>query len=151
MDAIDRKIVRTLQQDGRISNQDLAGRVGLSPSPCLRRVRTLEKAGVVAGYTAVIDQERYGLPVNVFVSISLESQRDEALAAFEGAVQRLDAVMECYLMTGTRDYLLRVVCDGLKSYERFTREHLAKLPGIRSIESSFALSQVKKRTTLPDA
>ncbi len=150
MDAIDRKIVRALQQDGRISNQDLAERVGLSPSPCLRRVRALEKTGVLSGYAAIVDQERYGLPVNVFVSISLESQRDEALAAFERAVQRLDEVMECYLMTGTRDYLLRIVCDGLKSYERFTRENLATLPGIRSIESSFALSVVKKRTTLPE-
>lgn len=150
MDAIDRKIVRVLQQEGRISNQELAERVGLSPSPCLRRVRALEKAGVLTGYAAIVDQERYGLPINVFVSISLESQRDEALAAFEQRVQRLDEVMECYLMTGTRDYLLRVVCDGLKSYERFTREHLATLPGIRSIESSFALSVVKKRTTLPE-
>jgi Lrp/AsnC family leucine-responsive transcriptional regulator len=150
LDAIDRRIVRILQQDGRISNQDLADRVGLSPSPCLRRVRALEKAGVLTGYAAIVDQEQYGLPVNVFVSISLESQRDEALAAFEGEIQRLDEVMECYLMTGTRDYLLRVVCDGLKSYERFTREHLARLLGIRSIESSFALSVVKKRTTLPE-
>jgi len=150
MDAIDRKIVRVLQQDGRISNQDLADRVGLSPSPCLRRVRNLEKAGVLKGYTAIVDQEKYGLPVDVFVSISLESQRDEALEAFERAIMRLDEVMECYLMTGSRDYLLRVVCDGLKSYERFTREHLATLPGIRSIESSFALGRVKVGRVLPE-
>ena len=150
MDAIDRRIIRVLQQDGRISNQDLAERVGLSPSPCLRRVRALEKAGILTGYAAIVDQEKYGLPIDVFVSISLESQRDEALAAFETAINRLDEVMECYLMTGTRDYLLRVVCDGLKSYERFTREQLARLPGIRSIESSFALGQVKKRVTLPE-
>lgn len=151
MDAIDRQIVRALQQDGRISNQDLADRVGLSPSPCLRRVRALERSGILRGYAAIVDQERYGLPVDVFVSISLESQRDEALEAFEAAINRLDAVMECYLMTGTRDYLLRVVCDGLKSYERFTREKLARLPGVRSIESSFALGQVKKRAALPEA
>ncbi len=150
MDAIDRKIVRVLQRDGRISNQDLAARVGLSPSPCLRRVRNLERSGVLIGYTAIVDQEKYGLPVDVFVSISLESQRDEKLKAFEQAVIRLDEVMECYLMTGSRDYLLRVVCDGLKSYERFTREHLATLPGIRSIESSFALGRVKTRASLPD-
>ena len=150
MDAIDRQILRVLQQDGRISNQDLADRVGLSPSPCLRRVRRLEDDGILTGYVAMVDQERYGLPINVFVSISLSSQTDAALKAFEAAVTRLDEVMECYLMTGTRDYLLRVVCDGLKSYERFTREQLTNLPGIRSIESSFALSEVKMRSTLPD-
>ncbi len=150
MDAIDRQIVRVLQRDGRISNQDLAERVGLSPSPCLRRVRNLERSGVLIGYTAIVDQEKYGLPVDVFVSISLESQRDEKLKAFEQAVIRLDEVMECYLMTGSRDYLLRVVCDGLKAYERFTREHLATLPGIRSIESSFALGRVKTRVSLPE-
>lgn len=149
MDAIDHRIVRVLQQDGRVSNQDLAERVGLSPSPCLRRVRALEAAGILTGYAAIVDQEKYGLPIDVFVSISLESQRDEALEAFESAITRLDEVMECYLMTGTRDYLLRVVCDGLKSYERFTREQLARLPGVRSIESSFALSTVKKRVSLP--
>lgn len=150
MDAIDRKIVRELQRDGRISNQDLADRVGLSPSPCLRRVRGLERNGVLKGYTAIVDQEKYGLPVDVFVSISLENQRDEALKAFETAILRLDEVMECYLMTGSRDYLLRVVCDGLKSYERFTRDQLAKLPGIRSIESSFALGRVKGGVSLPE-
>jgi len=150
MDAIDRRILQILQQDARISNQELADRVGLSPSPCLRRVRRLEQAGILSGYVAVVDQERYGLPIDVFVSISLVSQTDAALKAFEQAVLRLDEVMECYLMTGSRDYLLRVVCDGLKSYERFTRAKLATLPGLRSIESSFALSQVKKRSTLPE-
>ncbi len=149
MDAIDRKIVRELQRDGRISNQDLAERVGLSPSPCLRRVRALEASGVLKGYTAIVDQEMYGLPIDVFVSISLENQHDEALEAFEKAIRRLDEVMECYLMTGSRDYLLRVVCDGLKSYERFTREQLARLPGVRSIESSFALGRVKGGGALP--
>ncbi|MEM7745728.1 MAG: Lrp/AsnC family transcriptional regulator [Pseudomonadota bacterium] len=149
MDAIDHQILRTLQQDGRISNQDLADRVGLSPSPCLRRVRALEASGILKGYAAIVDQERYGLPVDVFVSISLENQRDEALQAFEEAIAGLDEVMECYLMTGARDYLLRVVCDGLKSYETFTRERLARLPGVRSIESSFALSTVTRRTALP--
>ena len=150
MDAIDRNILRVLQQDGRISNQDLADRVGLSPSPCLRRVRKLEESGVLTGYAAAVDQVKYGLPVDVFVSISLENQTDQALKDFERAVHRLDEVMECYLMTGARDYLLRAVCDGLNSYERFTRDHLATLPGIRSIESSFALGCVKQRGALPD-
>lgn len=150
MDAIDRHIIRILQQDGRISNQDLADRVGLSPSPCLRRVRKLEEDGILTGYVAQVDQTKYGLPVDVFVSISLSSQTDHALKEFEQAVQRLDEVMECYLMTGSRDYLLRVVCDGLNSYERFTREQLTTLPGIRSIESSFALGRVKERGALPE-
>jgi len=150
MDSTDRKIVRILQQEGRLTNQDLAERIGLSPSPCLRRVRLLEAEGVITGYAAQVDQEKYGLPVDVFVSISLSHQTDAALKAFERAIQDLDEVMECYLMTGSRDYLLRVVCDGLGSYERFTRERLTKLPGIRSIESSFALGCVKRRGALPD-
>ena len=102
------------------------------------------------GYVAQVDQTKYGLPVDVFVSISLSSQTDQALKDFERAVQRLDEVMGCYLMTGSRDYLLRVVCDGLNSYERFTREQLTTLPGIRSIESSFALGRVKGGGSLPE-
>jgi len=149
MDAIDQKIINCLQADGRLTNQDLSERVGLSPSPCLRRVRNLERAGVIRGYTAVIDQERYGLPINVFVSIKLERQTDAALKAFERGIARLDEVMECYLMTGTRDYLLRVVSDSLKSYEIFVREVLSALPGIASIESSFAFSQLKQQPALP--
>lgn len=149
MDAIDRKIVAALMEDGRLTNQELSERVGLSPSPCLRRVRNLETAGVIKGYTALIDQERYGLPINVFVSIRLERQTDAALRAFERGIERLDEVMECYLMTGSRDYLLRVVSGSLKSYERFVREVLSALPGIASIESSFAFSQLKQRPVLP--
>ena len=149
MDAIDHRIIDELMADGRLTNQELSERVGLSPSPCLRRVRILEQEGVIKGYAAVIDQERYGLPINVFVSIRLERQTDAALKAFEREVQRLDEVMECYLMTGNRDYLLRVVADSLKSYERFVREVLSALPGVASIESSFAFSQVKQRPALP--
>jgi Lrp/AsnC family leucine-responsive transcriptional regulator len=149
MDAIDQKIINELQANGRLTNQELSDRVGLSPSPCLRRVRILEQKGVIKGYTAVIDQERYGLPINVFVSIRLERQTDAALKAFEREIQRLDEVMECYLMTGSRDYLLRVVSDSLKSYEVFVREVLSALPGIASIESSFAFSQLKQQAALP--
>ena len=149
MDAIDQKIINLLQADGRLTNQDLSDRVGLSPSPCLRRVRNLERAGVIRSYTAIIDQERYGLPINVFVSIRLEKQTDAALKAFERGIARLDEVMECYLMTGSRDYLLRVVSDSLKSYEVFVREVLSALPGIASIESSFAFSQLKQQAALP--
>lgn len=149
VDAIDRKIVAALMENGRLTNQELSERVGLSPSPCLRRVRNLEEAGIIKGYTAIIDQERYGLPINVFVSIRLERQTDAALKAFERGIEAMDEVVECYLMTGNRDYLLRVVSDSLKSYERFVREVLSALPGVASIESSFAFSQVKRHPRLP--
>ncbi|NIP17564.1 MAG: winged helix-turn-helix transcriptional regulator, partial [Xanthomonadales bacterium] len=122
---------------------------GLSPSPCLRRLRKLEADGILRGYRAQIDQQRYGLPINVFVSIRLERQTDAAIRAFEQAIQDLDEVQECYLMTGARDYLLRVVSQSLESYERFVRERLTRIEGIASIESSFAFNQVKKNPRLP--
>ena len=149
MDAIDRRIIGALQENARLTNQELAERVGLSPSPCLRRLRKLEADGVLRGYTALIDQQRYGLPINVFVSIRLERQTDAAIRAFEQAIQDLDEVQECYLMTGARDYLLRVVSQSLESYERFVRERLTRIEGIASIESSFAFNQVKKSPRLP--
>lgn len=149
MDRIDRQIVRELQSHARLTNQQLSERVHLSPSPCLRRVRNLERDGVLLGYTAIVDQERYGLPINVFVGVRLERQTDEAIRAFERGIQALDEVLECYLMAGSRDYMLRVVCDSLKSYERFIREELTRLPGIGAIESSFAFGQVKRRSVFP--
>jgi Lrp/AsnC family leucine-responsive transcriptional regulator len=149
MDAIDRRIIGALQENARLTNQELADRVGLSPSPCLRRLRKLEADGILRGYTALIDQQRYGLPINVFVSIRLERQTDAAIRAFEQAIQDLDEVQECYLMTGARDYLLRVVSQSLESYERFVRERLTRIEGIASIESSFAFNQVKKSPRLP--
>jgi len=149
MDAIDRKIIRELQENARISNQDLAERVNLSPSPCLRRVRNLEKQGVIAGYTAVVDQEKYGLPLNVFVQIRLERQTEELINAFESKVHDIEEIMECYLMTGSNDYLLHIVSDNLKSYERFMREKLTKIDGIGSVETSITFSQIKKVHTFP--
>lgn len=149
MDATDRKIIRILQQDARLTNQELADRINLSPSPCLRRVRNLEAQGVLAGYTAIVDQEKYGLPINVFVNIRLEKQSNEAINAFEKDIQALDEVLECYLMTGSRDYMLRVVSQSLKSYEAFVRNKLTTIPGIAGIESSFAFDQVKRNSTLP--
>jgi len=148
-DAIDRKILSLLQQDGRKSIAELAEAVGLSPSPCLRRVRLLEEAGVISRYVAVLDQKSVGLPVSVFVSIKLESQREEALDKFAKAIARWPEVLECYLMTGPRDYLLRVVVADLSAYERFLKEKLTRLNGIGSIESSFALEQVKYTNVLP--
>jgi Lrp/AsnC family leucine-responsive transcriptional regulator len=149
LDAIDRKILGVLQQDGRKSIAELAEMVGLSPSPCLRRVRMLEHSGVIARYVAVLDQQSVGLPVSVFISIKLESQREEALDRFAKAIARWPEVLECYLMTGPRDYLLRVVVADLGAYERFLKQKLTRLSGIGSIESSFALEQVKYTNVLP--
>src|ERR1700761_9134713 len=149
LDAIDRRILATLQADGRISLAELAAKVGLSPSPCLRRMRLLEGSGIIARYVAVLDQEKVGLPASVFVSIKLESQREEALNRFTKAIARWPEVLECYLMTGPRDYLLRVVVADLAAYERFLKEKLTRLEGIASIESSFALEQVKYTNVLP--
>lgn len=151
LDEIDRKIITALQRDGRISMADLAAEVGLSPSPCARRVGLLEDAGVIERYVAVVNQRAVGLPVSVFVSIKLASQREEALNAFAAAIARWPEVLECYLMTGPRDYLLRVVAADLGAYERFLKQKLTRLDGIASIESSFALEQVKYTNVLPVA
>lgn len=129
--------------------QALAERVGLSPSPCLRRIRQLEAAGIIAGYSAVVEQKTVGLPVSVFVSIKLERQRANNLDAFGEAIRRWPEVMECYLMTGQFDFLLRVVCADLEAYEHFLREKLTQLEGVASIESSFSLGAVKFSRALP--
>jgi len=149
LDDIDRKILTALQRDGRMSMADLASEVGLSPSPCARRVGIMEEAGIIARYVAVVDQKAVGLPVSVFVSIKLSSQREEALNAFARAIGSWPEVLECYLMTGPRDYLLRVVAEDLGAYERFLKQKLTRLDGIASIESSFALEQVKYTNVLP--
>jgi len=151
LDAIDRKILDHLQVDGRMNLNDLAEKVGLSPSPCLRRVRILERAGVIARYVAVLDQRAVGLPVSVFVSIKLERQREQSLDRFAKAVERWPEVLECYLMTGSRDYWLRVVVPDLDAYQRFVKQKLTRVEGIASIESSFALEQVKYTNVLPIA
>jgi DNA-binding Lrp family transcriptional regulator len=127
----------------------LADKVGLSPSPCLRRMRNLEKAGVIARYVAVLDQQAVGLPVSVFVSIKLDRQKQDALDRFAKTIARWPEVLECYLMTGPRDYWLRVVVPDLAAYERFLKTKLTRLDGIASIESSFALEQVKYSNVLP--
>ncbi|WP_431858585.1 Lrp/AsnC family transcriptional regulator [Azospirillum sp.] len=149
LDRVDRRILALLQQDSRQPNNELAERVGLSPSPCLRRVKALEDAGVITGYVALVDPASVDLPVNVFISVSLERQVEERIDAFENAVMNRPEVLECYLMTGDADYLLRVVVPDLASYERFLKEHLTRIPGVASIRSSFALKQVRYRTALP--
>ncbi len=149
LDAIDRRILAVLQADARVSNAALAEAVGLSPSPCLRRVRALEREGVIKGYAALIEPGAVGLPISVFVQVTLERQVEQALETFERAIQTRPEVLECYLMTGDADYLLRVVVSDLTAYERFLKEHLTRVAGVASIKSSFALNQVKYSTALP--
>lgn len=151
LDAIDRKILALLQRDSRITVQELSEKVGLSPSPCHRRVKLMEERGVITRYIAMVDQTAVGLPVSVFVSIKLERQSEEALDRFAKAISGWREVLECYLMTGPRDYLLRVVVADLPAYERFLKQKLTRLDGISSIESSFALDQVKYSIALPVA
>jgi len=149
LDDIDRRILARLQDNARLTNVELAEAVGLSPSPCLRRVRELESSGVIRRYVALLDPTTVGLPVSVFVNVRLERQVETALERFEAAILKRPEVMECYLMTGDADYLLRVVTADLSAYERFLVEHLTRVPGVASIKSSFALKQVKYRTALP--
>ncbi len=149
LDAIDRRILEHLQDDARISNVDLAARVGISASPCWRRVRELEASGVIANYATLVDAASVGLRVSVFVNVSLERQVEQELEVFQNAIRDRPEVMECYLMTGEADFLLRVVVPDLMAYERFLMDHLTRVPGIASIKSSFALKQVKYRTALP--
>jgi Lrp/AsnC family leucine-responsive transcriptional regulator len=149
LDDIDRRLLAAVQENGRLTATELAERVGLTVSPCLRRLRLLEEAGVIRGYAALLDQKKVGLPVSVFVSIKLERQSEEAMRAFEEAIRSWPEVLECYLMTGPRDYLLRVVAQDLADYERFVKGRLTRLAGIANIESSFALGQVKHTGALP--
>ena len=149
LDEIDAKIIAALQIDGRMTSLQLAEHVGLSASPCARRVRILEKMGVIKGYVAVVDQIAIGLPISVFASIKLERQREEELDRFAKAVTHWPEVVDCYLMTGQRDYLMRIVVQDLEAYERFLKEKLTRLDGVSSIESSFALGQIKRSQALP--
>lgn len=149
IDEIDRKILLALQSDARATSDQLSKKVGLSPSPCARRVRKLEAAGIIKRYVAVVDQVKVGLPISVFASIKLERQREEELDRFAKAVQRWPEIVECYLMTGQRDYILRIVVKDLEAYETFLKQKLTRLEGVASIESSFALGQVKHALALP--
>jgi DNA-binding Lrp family transcriptional regulator len=149
LDEIDRRILDELQADARLSNVELAGRVGLSPSPCLRRVRDLEGQGFVRRYVALLEPAAVGLGVSVFVQVSLERQAEKGLGAFERTILERPEVLECYLMTGDADYLLRVVVPDVGAFERFLLDHLTRIPGVASVKSSFALKQVKYSTALP--
>jgi len=149
LDTTDRRILDRLQTDARTPNAELAREVNLSPSPCLRRVRRLEEEGVIRRYVTLLDPGAIGLPVSVFVQVTLEKQIETALAEFERAIAARPEVMECYLMTGDADYLLRVVAPDIDAFQRFLMEHLTRIRGVASIKSSFALKQVSYRTALP--
>ena len=149
LDNFDRAILKHLQQDGRISNVQLAQAVNLSESACLRRVRSLEEDGLIEGFVALLNQKQAGLSGNVFVHIGLHREEESELAAFELAVQSIPEVMECYLMTGEFDYLLRVVVSDMADFERLHKESLTRLPGVARVNSSVAIRTVRKTTELP--
>jgi Lrp/AsnC family transcriptional regulator, leucine-responsive regulatory protein len=149
LDALDLRILAELQQDGALTNVELARRVHLSPSPCLARVKALEAGGVIERYVALASAKALGLGLNVFINISLKEQSKSALAEFEQRIAEHDEVMECYLMTGDSDYLIRVAVADMGALERFILEQLTPIAGIEKIRSSFALKQVRYKTALP--
>ena len=149
LDRTDYRILHHIQNNARISNVELAEAVGLSPSPCLRRVKALEEAGVIRRYAGIVDPGAVGLPISIFVNVSLERQERSQLEDFEERIRSYPEVMECYLMTGTSDYLVRIVVPDLQAYERFLADKLTRIPGVANIQSSFALKQVVYNTELP--
>lgn len=149
IDDIDRRILAELQNDGRMTNQDLSEKVGLSPSPCLRRLRALEAQNVIFRYVALVGPNTVGLSVNAFVRVRLHQQADTQLMVFEEAVASFPEVMECYLMTGDADYQLRVLVRSLEDFEHFLRQKLTKIDGVAQVTTSFALRPVVYKTSLP--
>lgn len=149
LDRFDRKLLDLLQEDGRMSNVELAQRVNLSESACLRRVRALEEAGLIERYAAILDQKQLGLSGTVFVHIALRREEQSELAAFEAAIQDIPQVMECYLMTGEFDYLLRLIVSDMADFERLHNEALTRLPGVARVNSSVAIRTIRRTTKLP--
>lgn len=149
LDPTDRRILAALQKRGRISNSDLSEKVNLSPSACHRRVQQLEKAGYIRDYVALLDARKMQVSTTVFVEITLSGQADEVLEAFEKAVARIPDVLECHLMAGQADYMLKVVADNTEDFARIHRQYLVRLPGVAQMQSSFALRTVFKTTALP--
>ncbi|MDO5631817.1 MAG: Lrp/AsnC family transcriptional regulator [Paracoccus sp. (in: a-proteobacteria)] len=149
LDATDRRILTLLQREGRITNADLAARVNLSASACHRRVERLEQSGLIRGYVALLDERKLGRPTLVFVEITLSGQADDLLEAFERAVRTIPDVLECHLMAGTADYLLKIVAQDTDDFARIHRQHLTRLPGVAQMHSSFALRTVQQTTALP--
>ena len=149
IDAKDWQIIRELQQEGRLTNQELAARVNLSPSPCLRRVRMLEEAGVITGYSADVDPRACGLSITAFIRIALQRHERDAVARFEESVRGIDEILDCHLLTGEADYLLRVVVADLDEYERFVRRRLHAIPGISSMKTSLVYGTIKSSRVFP--
>ena len=148
IDATDRRILTALQRDGRMTNADLSEIVNLSPSACHRRVQRLEQEGLIAGYVALLDARRLGKPTTVFVEITLQGQADDLLDAFETAVARVPDILECHLMAGTADYLIKIVAEDTEDFARIHRQYLSRLPGVAKMQSSFALRTVVKTTAI---
>ncbi|HCB44497.1 MAG TPA: AsnC family transcriptional regulator [Pseudomonas sp.] len=149
LDNLDRRILDALQRNAKLSNVQLAEEVGLSPSPCLRRVRLLEEAGVIRGYHAQLDRSKAGLGLTVFVGVKVERHHDESANAFRAAVIDLPEVISCHVVSGESDFLLQVVLPDLASYEDFLFSTLLKLPAVSDIRSNFAISTVKSQTAVP--
>jgi len=149
LDTMDRRLLGVLQKRGRISNADLADAVNLSPSACHRRVQRLETDGYIKGYVALLDPRRMGVPTTVFVEITLTTQSDDVLDAFETAVTRIPDVLECHLTAGTADYILKLVVEDTEDFARIHRQYLTRLPGVSTMQSSFALRTVLQTTALP--
>ncbi|UYV37000.1 Lrp/AsnC family transcriptional regulator [Rhodobacteraceae bacterium D3-12] len=149
LDSLDRRILEVLQRKGRMTNSDLSEAVNLSASACHRRVQRLESEGYIRDYVALLDARKLGMPTTVFVEITLSAQADEVLDAFEKAVSRIPDVLECHLMAGTADYILKVVAENTDDFARIHRQHLSRLPGVAQMQSSFALRTVFKTTALP--
>lgn len=149
LDTTDRRILTVLQRKGRMSNADLSEEVNLSASACHRRVQRLETDGYIKDYVALLDARKLGVPTTVFVEITLRGQADDVLDAFEKSVRRIPDVLECHLMAGTADYILKVVAENTEDFARIHRQHLARLPGVAQMQSSFALRTVFKTTALP--
>lgn len=149
LDTTDRKILAALQRNGRMSNAELSEQVNLSPSACHRRVQRLEMDGYIRNYVALLDARKMNVPTTVFVEITLQGQAEELLDAFEKAVARIPDVLECHLMAGTADYILKVVAEDTEDFARIHRQYLSRLPGVAQMQSSFALRTVFKTTALP--
>ncbi len=149
LDAIDRRILEVLQRNARIANTDLADEVGLTPAPCLRRVKRLEELGFIAGYTAVLDHKRVGLGLTVFVTVTLDRQTKRTYDDFAAKMRAAPEVLECYLILGERDFLLKIVVADLEAYQRFYLEVLTLAPGVRNINSIIAVNEEKRTTALP--
>ncbi|MEL6212122.1 MAG: Lrp/AsnC family transcriptional regulator [Pseudomonadota bacterium] len=149
LDQIDHKILKHLQENARITNADLAEKVGLSPTPCLRRLRRLESDGVIRGYRTEVNREALGVNVTVIILVKLEREDDKTLREFETAIKARDEVMECYLVTGKFDYFIRVVIPSLAAYETFLSETILRMPNVETVESSFTLREVERKVVIP--